>query len=405
MNEEIAQENKGLIRPIAGIRLASINAGIKYQNREDVVLIEIAPGAECAAAFTQNAFCAAPVQIARLHLTQNQHQPRYLLINAGNANAATGEGGYQDAIAVCQCLAELTGEALHAILPFSTGVIGVRLPVEKMQAVLPALLNRLEANGWDNAARAIMTTDTVPKVISRAFQTQAGITVSFTGMAKGVGMICPNMATMLAFLATDAQLPPGALSASFQQALARSFNRISVDGDTSTNDACILLATGKQWVTPADMPLFQATLNAFCEDLAQQLVRDGEGATKLMTIAVQGGRQEAECLQVAYTIAHSPLVKTAFFASDPNWGRIVAAIGRAGIENLDTRRVDIWLDEVCIVHQGGVAAAYQEADGQRVMQRKEITIRVHLGRGEAQARVWTCDFSYEYVRINAEYRS
>lgn len=391
------------VNPIAGIRLASVNAGIRYKNRNDLVVIEMAPGTVCAAAFTQNAFCAAPVQVARHHLTQGS--PRYLIINAGNANAGTGAIGHQDALATCQALADLTQCSPEAILPFSTGVIGTRLPVDKIQAALPAALSQLDADGWSTAACAIMTTDTVPKVISRQFQTAAGNTITLTGMAKGVGMICPNMATMLAFLATDATIALPLLQLCFDQALNQSFNRISVDGDTSTNDSCILLATGQQALAETDIAQFQQELNALCEELARRLVLDGEGATKLITVEVVTGKTQAECLQVAYTIAHSPLVKTAFFASDPNWGRILAAVGRSGLENLDIQRVSLFLDEVCVVREGGFALEYQEADGQRVMQRKAITIRVHLGRGSCQDRVWTCDFSYEYVRINAEYRS
>lgn len=391
------------VNPIAGIRLASVNAGIRYKNRNDLVVIEMAPGTVCAAAFTQNAFCAAPVQVARHHLTQGS--PRYLIINAGNANAGTGAIGHQDALATCQALADLTQCLPEAILPFSTGVIGMRLPVDKIQAALPAALSQLDADGWSTAACAIMTTDTVPKVISRQFQTAAGNTITLTGIAKGVGMICPNMATMLAFLATDATIALPLLQLCFDQALNQSFNRISVDGDTSTNDSCILLATGQQALAETDIAQFQQELNALCEELARRLVLDGEGATKLITVEVVTGKTQAECLQVAYTIAHSPLVKTAFFASDPNWGRILAAVGRSGLENLDIQRVSLFLDEVCVVREGGFALEYQEADGQRVMQRKAITIRVHLGRGSCQDRVWTCDFSYEYVRINAEYRS
>lgn len=391
------------VNPIAGIRLASVNAGIRYKNRNDLVVIEMAPGTVCAAAFTQNAFCAAPVQVARHHLTQGS--PRYLIINAGNANAGTGAIGHQDALATCQALADLTQCSPEAILPFSTGVIGTRLPVDKIQAALPAALSQLDADGWSTAACAIMTTDTVPKVISRQFQTAAGNTITLTGIAKGVGMICPNMATMLAFLATDATIALPLLQLCFDQALNQSFNRISVDGDTSTNDSCILLATGQQALAETDIAQFQQELNALCEELARRLVLDGEGATKLITVEVVTGKTQAECLQVAYTIAHSPLVKTAFFASDPNWGRILAAVGRSGLENLDIQRVSLFLDEVCVVREGGFALEYQEADGQRVMQRKAITIRVHLGRGSCQDRVWTCDFSYEYVRINAEYRS
>jgi len=389
---------------VAGVRLATAAAGIRKPGRPDVLLIEIPEGAATAAMFTRNAFCAAPVILARQHLESGS--PRYLLINSGNANAGTGEQGLQAAQQSCDAVARQCAVKPEAVLPFSTGVIGEPLPVDKIRAVLGSLQQELSADAWPAAAQAIMTTDTVPKLISRQLSL-AGGTVTLTGIAKGAGMIRPDMATMLSFLATDASLDKDSLQNCLRRAVNKSFNRISVDGDTSTNDAAVLIATGCAGVTPqaADLEIFQAALDEVCIELARSIVRDGEGATKLINIVVEQGRNEQECSRVAYAIAHSPLVKTAFFASDPNWGRILAAVGYAGLEGLEIDKVGLYLDDVCIVEQGGRAASYTEAQGRRVMQQGEITIRVVLQRGQATTTVWTCDFSYDYVKINAEYRT
>ena len=394
--------------PVPGVRLAAGAAGIRYRDRDDLVLFELAPGSQCAAVFTRNAFCAAPVTLARAHLAEGA--PRWWLINAGNANAGTGARGLADAQASCRALADLTADAPERVLPFSTGVIGEHLPVERIAAALPGLMGRLDASAWLSAARAIMTTDTRPKIVSRRFEL-AGRTATLTGICKGAGMICPDMATMLAFLATDAAVEPGHLQASLRAAADRSFNAITIDGDTSTNDACVLAATGALGNAPVasfdgpDGSAFQAALESVCVELATAIVRDGEGATKLVTVRVEGAADLAEARRVAYTIAHSPLVKTALFASDPNWGRILAAVGRAGVADLDIGRVCLWLGDVLIVDGGGRAPDYMESAGMAVMREPEIGIRVALARGEAEAQVLTCDFSYDYVKINAEYRS
>lgn len=391
---------------VAGIRLGTACAGIKYPDRRDLVVIEAAAGTRATAVFTQNAFCAAPVTIARAHLSAVP--PRYLVINTGNANAGTGQQGLADAEASCQALAKLTGCRAEDVLPFSTGVIGEPLPLTRLVAGLPAALSALRSDGWNDAAHGIMTTDTRAKWASRRARLgEREITV--TGIAKGAGMIRPDMATMLAFIATDATVDETVLRPVLVDAVADSFNAITVDGDTSTNDACVLLATGRSGVTlsgtGAEYRDFAAMVREVCSELAQAIVRDGEGATKFITISIEGGRDQAECRQVAYAIAHSPLVKTAFFASDPNWGRILAAVGRAGLTDLNLERVAIHLDEVCIVRAGGRAPEYAEEQGQRVMRRSDIGIRVELGRGEAAARIWTTDLSFDYVRINAEYRT
>ncbi len=394
--------------PVSGIRLASTAAGIKKDGQPDLALLEVAPGSEVAAVFTRNAFCAAPVILARHHLGQGA--PRYLLINAGNANAGTGEQGLEDALACCHALALTASCPTEAVLPFSTGVIGEPLPVPLIEAALPELVTGLEEDAWADAAQAIMTTDTLPKGASRQF-TLGGRTVTLTGIVKGSGMIRPDMATMLAFIATDAALSPRFLQRCLEEAVARSFHCITVDGDTSTNDACVLVASGRSGhaaVEAADSPegaLFCRELTALCVELAQAVVRDGEGASKFITIEVSQGRSAAECRQVAYTVAHSPLVKTACFASDPNWGRILAAVGRAGVPELDISRINIQLGEVCIVADGGRAPGYQESQGEAAMAGEDITIRIALGRGAATATIWTCDLSYDYVRINAEYRT
>jgi len=392
--------------PVPGIRLGTTCAGIRKPDHRDLVVIELAEGTHTAAVFTRNAFCAAPVVVAREHL--QKAAPRYLVINTGNANAGTGEAGLAAARECCAALAGQTGVASESVLPFSTGVIGEDLPVDRIVTALPQAIAALDAQGWDDAAWGILTTDTRPKCLSRQI-TIDGTTVTLTGMAKGAGMIRPNMATMLAYVATDADIEAEVLQQALQAAVGASFNRITVDGDTSTNDACVLMATGQSGArleagTDA-LDHWQAALTELCEELAKGLVRDGEGATKLIHVAVEGGRTTDECLEVGYTVAHSPLVKTAFFAADPNWGRILAAVGRAPVPELDVQPVKIWLDEVCIVRDGGRDPGYREEQGQTVMARDEITVRIHLGRGEASATVWTCDFSYDYVRINAEYRT
>ena len=394
------------LHPVAGIRWGVAAAGIKRGGANDLALMEIAPGSHCAAVYTRNAFCAAPVTVARRHGAAGD--VRYLLINSGNANAGTGEEGMRAALASCAYVAEQCGCEASQVLPFSTGVIGEPLPVEKIRQALPQATASLQGD-WAPAARAIMTTDTVPKGVSKQITIQ-GQTVTLTGIAKGSGMIHPNMATMLAYVATDVAIAPTLLQAALEQAVAGSFNAITVDGDTSTNDACVLVASGQagvvlQSVEDEGYDLFQAALNELCQTLAQAIIRDGEGATKFITIEVCGGRSPAECRRVAETVALSPLVKTAFFASDPNWGRILAAVGRAGVEALDIEAITIHLDEVCIVRGGGRADDYTEEAGQRVMARDEIVVKIDLQRGESDERMWTCDFSYDYVKINAEYRT
>ncbi|MES9822903.1 MAG: bifunctional glutamate N-acetyltransferase/amino-acid acetyltransferase ArgJ [Candidatus Thiodiazotropha endolucinida] len=393
---------------IPGIRLGTAAAGIKYPDRDDMVIIEVAEGASCAAVFTRNAFCAAPVQLAKKHLALRP--PRYLLINSGNANAGTGDRGMQDAHACCRGLAETVACQPDQVLPFSTGVIGESLPVERIHDALPAAIDNLSTGSWETASRAILTTDTRPKLRSRHFEFE-GVQVCLTGMAKGSGMICPDMATMLAYLATDLNISQALLQACLDDAVKPSFNSITVDGDTSTNDACVLMASGASTIAPltergSDLyKKFVYEVTELCMELARDIVRDGEGATKLVEILVQGAADEKEARRVAYTIAHSPLVKTALFASDPNWGRILAAVGRAGLAGLDIDRVEIWLDDTCIVRNGGRAEEYTEQAGASVMSHDEFTIRVMLGRGDMQARVVTCDLSYDYVKINAEYRT
>jgi glutamate N-acetyltransferase/amino-acid N-acetyltransferase len=397
-----------VLPPVPGIRLGTARAHIRKPDRRDLVVIECAPGTRAAAVFTQNRFCAAPVLVAREHLGQSA--PRALLINTGFANAGTGEPGLADARASCAALARALKCQPHEILPFSTGVIGERLPVDRLTAGLPACLAALNESGWSEAAQGIMTTDTVPKGASRQLPLN-GKTVTITGIAKGAGMIRPDMATMLAFVATDAMVSVNALQTCLNAAVNMSFNRITVDGDTSTNDACLLLATGKAGngeIRDASGDAYAALARAvaeICTELAQAIVRDAEGATKFITLEVHGGNSESDCLAVAYTIAHSPLVKTAFFASDPNWGRILAAIGRAPITHLDVGKVSIYLENVCVVRNGGLAADYTETAGHDVMRRSEIRVHVDLGAGRAGVTVWTSDLSHDYVRINAEYRT
>lgn len=398
----------GELAPVSGIRLSTVSAGIKKPGRRDVVVMEITERATVAAMFTQNAFCAAPVTVAKSHL--NQAVPRYLLINTGNANAGTGERGVQDAMTCCEALAEQCGCTAQQILPFSTGVIGEYLPVDKITAVLKEAVAGLSATGWESAAHGIMTTDTVPKGQSRQL-TFDGETITVTGIAKGAGMIRPDMATMLAYVATNAKVSQDVLQTLWRDAVSRSFNKSTVDGDTSTNDSAVLIATGDTTfpeISTTSHPayaLLNETISQLCEQLAMDMVRDGEGATKLITIDVRGGATAQECDQVAFTVAHSPLVKTAMFASDPNWGRILAAVGRAGLENLDLASIQIYLGDVCIVRDSGRAPEYTEEQGQQVMNQDEITVRIELNRGGYNTRVWTCDFSYDYVRINAEYRT
>lgn len=406
------KKNLPILHSISGLRLGTTCAGIKKPGRRDLVLMELCEGASVAAVFTRNAFCAAPVIVAREHWAQTS--PQYLLVNTGNANAGTGEQGLKDAHACCDVVAQAAGCAREAVLPFSTGVISEPLQVTAISDAVPAALAALDENGWVDAAHGILTTDTVPKGASSQLEIE-GHLVTVTGICKGSGMIRPDMATMLAYVATDAAVPQNVLQACLARAVNKSFNRITVDGDTSTNDACVLMATGRSAavIDQTEGAAFDALCTAVtevCEQLALAIVRDGEGATKLITVAIEGGRDEAECLQVAYTVAHSPLVKTAFFASDPNWGRILAAVGRAGLVDLDINAIELYLSaesagEVCLARNGGRDAAYTEALGQQVMDQAEITVRVVLNRGDASAQVWTCDLSYDYVRINAEYRT
>ncbi len=395
--------------PVPGIELGIASAGIKKPGRRDVLVMRIAPDSETVGVFTQNRFCAAPVTVCKEHL-HGEGGIRALVVNTGNANAGTGEEGLLRARETCVALGHLLGIGSEQVLPFSTGVILEPLPVGKIIAALPDAIADLQPAHWAQAAEAIMTTDIVSKAASRRV-TLGGVDFVLTGIAKGSGMIHPNMATMLSFIATDAPVSCEALEAILRHAVNKSFNCITVDGDTSTNDSCLLTATG---ATPAPVILddgdarFPALRDAVTElmiELAQAIVRDGEGATKFMEIAVEGGKDEAECKQVGYAIGRSPLVKTAFFASDPNLGRILAAVGYAGITDLDVNRVRMWLGEVLVAEHGGRAASYVEADGAAVMKAEDIRVRVDLARGPATATVWTCDFSYDYVKINAEYRS
>jgi len=392
---------------VRGIRLAAVAAGIRYQDRDDLLLIELAEGGTCAAVFTRNAFCAAPVTVAREHLAKGP--VRYLLINSGNANAGTGVPGLRVARETCRLLAGMAGCAMSQVLPFSTGVIGEDMPVDPFAQAVPGLLNGLSEDNWQPAAAAIMTTDTVPKQASLELDLTGG-RVTVTGIAKGSGMICPDMATMLSYVATDAKVPQPLLQAVLHDAVEPSFNAITVDGDTSTNDACVLLASGASGVAidaldSDDGRALTEAVQAVCAELAEMIVRDGEGATKLLRIRVASAENDAEARRVAYTVAHSPLVKTALFASDPNWGRILAAVGRSGVKGLDIDRIRIWLGEVCIVSGGGRDPGYTEEAGQAVMDAEKIDIRIDLDRGGSQVQVLTCDLSYDYVKINAEYRT
>lgn len=396
-----------VLHPVPGFRLGIASAGIKRAGRKDVVVMEAAEGASIAGVFTLNAFCAAPVTLCRQHLNQS---PRYLLVNTGNANAGTGKPGMEAALQTCAALAELAGVDSKQILPFSTGVIGELLPADKVISVLPNALEDLDENHWAQAAEGIMTTDTLPKGASRKI-TLAGQSVTVTGISKGAGMIKPDMATMLGYIATDAKVAQPVLQALLREAADLSFNRITIDGDTSTNDCCMLVATGQakmaviEQAAGDDYQLLAETIKSIMLELAQAIVRDGEGATKFVTIQVNGGNNRDECLDVGYAIAHSPLIKTALFASDPNWGRILAAVGRAGVPDLDVEKIDVYLDHVCITRNGGRADDYTEAQGAAIMAQPEITIRIELGRGQHTETLWTTDLSHEYVRINAEYRS
>ena len=391
--------------PVRGVKLAACSAAIYKTQRPDLAIIACDRGSTAAAVFTRNSFCAAPVLVAREHIAKIQ--PLYLLINAGNANAGMGSKGIADARYLCKNLALLAGCPEEAVLPFSTGVIGEPLPVDKVCNMLPQMLPALSDDKWLDVARAIMTTDTVAKGISRQI-TIGDQVITITGIVKGSGMIRPDMATMLAFIATDAAVDQGLLNRILGEAVEESFNRISVDGDTSTNDACVLIATGRAGISKmrglaADT--FQETVREVCINLAQAIVRDGEGATKFVTLEICGGNNQDECRNVAYSIAHSPLVKTALYASDPNWGRILAAIGRAGIKGLDVNSIRIFIDDIPLFANGARSQAYSEAAGRTVFAKPEIKLHIDLGRGLAEYVYWTCDLSHEYVRINAEYRT
>ncbi|XYJ09753.1 bifunctional glutamate N-acetyltransferase/amino-acid acetyltransferase ArgJ [Telluria sp. B2] len=400
------------LKPVAGIEIGFAEAGIKKPNRKDLLVMKLADGATVAGVFTKNRFCAAPVQVSKANLaavTAGGAPIRALVVNTGNANAGTGETGLANAQATCAEVAKLLGCEAQQVLPFSTGVILEPLPVQKIVAGLPAAVANLKADNWFNAAEAIMTTDTQPKAASRTV-TIGGHAVTMTGISKGAGMIKPNMATMLGYLAFDAKVAQPVLDELVKYAADRSFNSITIDGDTSTNDSFMLIATGagSLEVNAASGAEYEALRDAVTDisrNLAQQIIRDGEGATKFITITVEEGRDLEECRKIAYAIAHSPLVKTAFFASDPNLGRILAAVGYAGVDDLDVTKLDLYLDDVWVAKAGGRNPDYQEADGQRVMKQAEITVRVKLARGDASATVWTCDLSHDYVSINADYRS
>ncbi|WP_026075992.1 bifunctional glutamate N-acetyltransferase/amino-acid acetyltransferase ArgJ [Noviherbaspirillum massiliense] len=400
------------LKPVPGIELGHAEAGVRKANRKDLLVMKLAPGATVAGVFTTNRFCAAPVQVCKAHLEAARMSAmpiRALVINTGNANAGTGAPGLANANATCDALAGLLGCDPSQVLPFSTGVILEPLPVERIKAGLPKAIANLKADNWYNAAESIMTTDTQPKAASRSV-TISGKTVTLTGISKGAGMIKPNMATMLGFLATDAGIVQPVLDQLIKEVADKSFNCITIDGDTSTNDSFMLIATGASglMVTDAASPEYAAlaaAVTGLAQELAQMIVRDGEGATKFITVAVEEGRGVEECRKIAYAIGHSPLVKTAFYASDPNLGRILAAIGYAGVDDLDVTKLNLYLDDVWVAKNGGRNPDYQEADGQRVMKQSEITITVKLARGSASATIWTCDLSHEYVSINADYRS
>ena len=393
---------------IKGIRLSASSAKIYHKKRDDIALIEITDGSVTSAAFTRNHFCAAPVQISKNHLSKSK--PRYCLINAGNANAGTGEDGLSNSKAICRELAKITNCNENEILPFSTGVIGEDLPVEKINKVLPQLVKNLSEDCWANVAKSIMTTDTIPKAVSSQISI-ANSTVSITGIAKGSGMIKPDMATMLSFVATDANITKDALDKIRDHALFKSFNRITIDGDTSTNDSFLLISTcaiDAPIIDKKDSKEFKILENEIikvCRELAQAIVRDGEGATKFISIQVDEGIDSSECLSVAYKVAESLLVKTAFTASDPNWGRIIAAIGNSNIRDLDIHKIDVYIEDICIVNNGERSKTYSEDKGKKVMRQNEIILRINLRRGAFSEEIWTTDLSYEYIKINAEYRS
>lgn len=395
---------------VPGVALGIAMAGVRKANRKDVTVMTLAEGSSVAGVFTANRFCAAPVQVCREHLATGGGAIRAIVINTGNANAGTGADGLARARSTCAALGAQLGVKAEQVLPFSTGVIMETLPNDRIEAALPGALAGARADRWGEAAEAIMTTDTLPKAASRRVQI-GGRTVTLTGISKGAGMIRPNMATMLGFIATDAAIAPALLQPLVKEAADASFNRITIDGDTSTNDSFVLIATHQAGHAPitsldsAEARAFRDALVSLAQQLAQAIVRDGEGATKFIAVRIDGGRDEAECRQAAYAIAHSPLVKTAFFASDPNLGRILAAVGYAGIADLDQSTIDLFLDDVHVVERGGRRPQYREEDGARVMKQAEITVRVDLHRGPASSIVWTCDFSYDYVRINADYRS
>ena len=409
MPVNLSRPDPASLHPVPGVRIGVAEAGIRKANRKDLVVFELAAGSVVSGVFTRNRFCAAPVQLCQRHLAARS-DIRALVINTGNANAGTGADGLARAERTCAALAGHLGLAAQQVLPFSTGVIMETLPVERIEAGLPAALADLAAANWARAAEGIMTTDTLPKAASRQVQI-GGRTVTVTGISKGAGMIKPNMATMLGFVATDAVIAPALMKDLVREAADASFNRITIDGDTSTNDSFVFIATrqaGHDEITALDSAEGRALREAFTAvsvALAQAIVRDGEGATKFIAVQVDGGRDADECRQVAYAIAHSPLVKTAFFASDPNLGRILAAVGYAGIEDLDQGLIDLFLDDVHVARQGGRHPDYREQDGQRVMKQAEITVRVDLHRGAASSTVWTCDLSHDYVSINADYRS
>ena len=396
------------LQPVAGLKLGYAQAGIKKPGRKDLLVMKLAPGATVAGVFTTNRFCAAPVQVAKEHLSGTQPIVA-LVVNTGNANAGTGEAGLANAHATCAALAKQLGCEANQILPFSTGVILEPLPLDKLVAGLPEAIANLNEDRWFDAAEAIMTTDTQPKAASRVV-TISGKRVTMTGISKGAGMIKPNMATMLGFMACDAKISQPVLQTLVKQAADASFNCITIDGDTSTNDSFMLIATGAgeldiNDVHSAEYRALAEAVIGLSQELAQMIVRDGEGATKFITVRVEQGRNVEECRKIAYAIGHSPLVKTAFFASDPNLGRILAAIGYAGVDDLDVNQIDLYLDDVWVAKHGGRHPDYQEHDGQRVMKQSEITVRVTLARGEAAATIWTCDLSHDYVSINADYRS
>ena len=403
---------RSALSPVAGVQLGIAEAGIKKANRKDLLVITLSPGTQVAGVFTLNRFCAAPVQLCRAHLdwvTQMNSGIRALVVNTGNANAGTGEQGMRDALETCCALAAALSIQPEQVLPFSTGVILEPLPIAKLTAALPSAIAKLTDDAWFDAAEAIMTTDIQPKAFSQVVITPDGL-ITLTGICKGAGMIHPNMATMLGFIATDAGFAPEVLQNLTKEVADLSFNAITIDGDTSTNDSFIVMATGVSPVkinstADASYPIVRSALIAFARRLAQMIVRDGEGATKFISIEVIGGKTNEECRLVAEAVAHSPLVKTAFFASDPNLGRILAAIGYAGIADLDVNRVQLWLGDVWVAKDGGRNPSYQEADGKRVMQATEIAVKIDLGRGAAEQTMWTCDLSHEYVSINADYRS